>query len=158
MNQSISVAAQVARLPALPMDELWTLWDEFFPQRPYNHHRDYVASRIAYKLQERAFGALSPSVRRKLENIGETGVVPNQKRRGDIQLAAGAVLVREFDGIEHRVTVLPDGQFEYLGQRFRSLSAAARAITGTPWSGPLFFGLKSAKTKRVTVNRQEGRP
>jgi hypothetical protein len=154
----ISVAAQVARLPALPMDELWALWDEFFPQRPCNHHRDYVASRIAYKLQERAFGALSPSVRRKLENIGETGAVPNQKRRGDIQLAAGAVLVREFDGIERRVTVLPDGQFEYLGQRFRSLSAAARAITGTPWSGPLFFGLKSAKTKRVTVNRPEGRP
>lgn len=158
MNPSISVAAQVARLPALPMDELWALWDEFFPQRPCNHHRDYVASRVAYKLQERAFGALSPTVRRKLEKIGETGAVPNQKRRGEIQLAAGAVLVREFDGIEHRVTALPDGQFEYLGQRFRSLSAVARAISGTPWSGPVFFGLKSGKAKRTAADGQERRP
>jgi hypothetical protein len=158
MNPPSSVAAQIARLPTLPMDELWSLWDQFFPQRPRNHHRDYVASRVAYKLQERAFGALSPAVRRKLEKIGETGAVPNQKRRGEISLAAGTVLVREFNGVEHRVAVLPDGQLDYLGQRFRSLSAVARAIAGTSWSGPAFFGLKSAQAKRGAATKQEGRP
>lgn len=157
MNLAASVTAQIARLPTLPMEELWALWDEFFPQRPRNHHRDYVASRVAYKLQERAFGALSPTIRRKLEKIGETGAVPNQKRRGEISLAPGAVLVREFNGAEHRVTALPDGQFEYLGQRFRSLSAVARAITGTPWSGPVFFGLKSNKTTREGSGQENRR-
>ena len=55
----------------------------------------------------------------------------------------GTRLVREWDGVEHCVTVLADG-FEYDGRSFRSLSAIARAITGTRWNGPLFFGLRNA--------------
>lgn len=152
-HDATSVAAELARLPQLSMNELWGLWDRFFDRRPVHHNRDYLEARIAYCVQERAFGALSPVVRRRLEKIGENGVVPGQKRRDEHPLAAGSVLIREYNGIEHRVSVLPDGQFDYLGQRFRSLSAIARAITGTSWSGPVFFGLKQGKT---TV--QEVRP
>ncbi|MPZ24592.1 MAG: DUF2924 domain-containing protein, partial [Dehalococcoidia bacterium] len=64
-----------------------------------------------------------------------------RRRRADDRPATGTRLVRDYQGIEHCVTVLTDG-FEYEGRRFRSLSAVARAITGTRWNGPQFFGLR----------------
>lgn len=59
-----SVAARVAGLPHLSMDDLWKLWDEHFDERPGHHHRGWLESRLAYKIQERAFGGLKPSLRR----------------------------------------------------------------------------------------------
>ena len=69
-DQHTSVAAQVAALPSLPMTEVWVLWDRFFPRRPDKTNRVYLESRIAYKLQEEAFGGLDPDTRRRLVNIG----------------------------------------------------------------------------------------
>jgi hypothetical protein len=63
------------------------------------------------------------------------------------QLKAGTVLVREWHGVSHRVTVLDDG-FDFRGERFRSLSEIARKITGVRWSVPLFFGLKSSASEQ----------
>ncbi len=143
-----TISAQIAQLPSLPMENLWALWDEFFERRPGHHQRAYIESRIAYKLQERAFGGLSAALRRKLEKIGETGDVPNQKRRSETQLAPGTVLVREFNGLTYRVAVLADGCFELDGHPYKSLSAVARAITGTSYSGPVFFGLKPTSRER----------
>ena len=54
----------------------------------------------------------------------------------------GTRLIREWQGVEHTATVLDDG-FEHQGRRYKSLSAVARAITGTRWNGPLFWGLRS---------------
>ena len=99
-------------------------------------------------MQERAFGGLSSHVRRKLEQIGQTGVVPNQKRRDDTELTPGTTLVREYNGITYRVTVLDDVRFDLDGRAFKSLSAVARAITGTSYSGPVFFGLKPTSRAR----------
>ena len=76
-----SVAARVAQLPHLPMDNLWALWDQHFDERPNHHHRTWLELRLAYKIQERAFGGLKGSVRRKLEEIGETGLLPARLRR-----------------------------------------------------------------------------
>ena len=90
-----NVAAQIAQLPTLPMENLWALWDEFFDRRPGHHHRTYLETRIAYKLQERAHGGLPATLRRRLEKIGETGEIPNQKRRSENQVAPGTVMVRE---------------------------------------------------------------
>ncbi|ALN60836.1 hypothetical protein GLE_5495 [Lysobacter enzymogenes] len=59
----------------------------------------------------------------------------------------GSVLIRHFAGHDHVVTVKADGNFDYRGQSFTSLSALAKHITGTPWSGPVFFGLRGAGTK-----------
>ena len=143
-----SIAAQIAQLPSLPMEKLWALWDDFFDRRPGHHQRTHVESRIAYKLQERAFGGLPAALRRRLEKIGETGEIPNQKRRSENQLAPGTVVVREFNGIDHRVTVLNDGHFEYQGRPYKSLSGVARAITGSNCSGPVFFGLKPSHRQR----------
>lgn len=61
MTTQATIADQLAQLPNLPMKNLWALWDEFFDQRPGHHHRTYLENRLAYKLQERAFGSLSPA-------------------------------------------------------------------------------------------------
>lgn len=148
MTTHASIAAQIAQLPQLPMANLWSLWDEFFDRRPGNHHRTYIESRIAYKLQERAFGALPGALRRKLERIGETGEVPNQKRRNESQVTPGTVMVREYNGITYRVMVIDDGRFDLDGRPYKSLSAVARAITGSSYSGPVFFGLKPCHRDR----------
>jgi hypothetical protein len=147
-TQASTTIAQIAQLPNLPMDSLWALWDELFDRRPGHHHRTYLESRIAYKLQERAFGGLSGHVRIKLEKIGETGEIPGHKRRAQSDLAAGTTLVREYDGVTYRVKVMDDGRFDLNGRPFKSLSKVAREITGTVYSGPVFFGLKQPSRAR----------
>jgi hypothetical protein len=148
-TQANSIVAQIAQLPHLPMENLWALWDEFFDRRPGHHHRTYLESRIAYKLQERVFGGLPAALRRRLEKIGLTGEVPNQKRRAESQVAPGTVMIREYNGLTYRVTVLDDGRFELEGRPYQSLSAVARAITGSTYSGPVFFGLKPSHRDRM---------
>lgn len=139
------IAEQIAQLPYLPMENLWALWDQLFEQRPNHRNRTYLETRLAYRLQERAFGGLSPSVRRRLEQIGETGIVPRLSQREANSLLPGTLLTREYDGVVHRVVVRGPGDFEHQGRRYKSLSAIARAITGTQWSGPAFFGLKVSR-------------
>ncbi|MCW7536255.1 DUF2924 domain-containing protein [Aquabacterium sp. A7-Y] len=140
-----SLAEQIAQLPHLDMEQLWARWDALFDDRPAHHNRVYLESRIAYRLQERAFGGLSPSVRRRLESIGETGIVPRLSQREANGLLPGTLLTRVYDGIEHRVVTRGPNDFEYQGRRYRSLSAIARAITGTQWSGPAFFGIRTPR-------------
>lgn len=142
-----SLAARVATLSSLPMKELWALWDTFFPNRPPHHNRDYVEGRVAYKIQEEALGT-ELTVRQQLIRIGEGQSKIKTRRKAEVVIVPGTVLIREFGDREHRVTALGDGGFEYAGQRFKSLSAVARHITGSQWSGPVFFGLiKTRRTK-----------
>lgn len=141
------VAARIAQLPHLPMDSLWALWDQYFDLRPGHHHRAWLESRLAYKIQERAFGGLRPSLKRKLEHIGETGILPARLQRDADRLLPGTVLTRIYDNMQHRVLVHGPRDFEYAGRRFKSLTAVTRAITGTSWSGPVFFGLKPRQRK-----------
>ena len=147
-TQASTTIAQIAQLTNLSMESIWALWDELFDRRPGHHHRTYLESRIAYKLQERAFGGLPGHVRTKLEKIGETGEMPNHKRRAESELSPGTTLVREYDGITYRVKVMDDGRFDLNGRPFKSLSRVAREITGTVYSGPVFFGLKPSSRER----------
>ena len=143
LPDTAAVSARIAQLSLLPMDCIWAMWDEHFGQRPNHHHRTWLESRLAYKLQERAFGGLKVPVRRKLESIGETGVLPKNLQREADRLLPGTILTRIYDDVEHHVLVRGVRDFEYRGQRFTSLTALAKVITGCPWSGPLFFGLKA---------------
>jgi hypothetical protein len=138
---SATVAARVAHLPHMSMNQLWALWDDHFDERPGHHQRVWLESRLAYRMQERAFGGLKPSVRKQLEDIGETGLLPRAMRRDANRLHPGTMLSRVFDDIEHRVLVRGPNDFEYEGRRYTSLTAIACHISGTRWSGPAFFGL-----------------
>lgn len=146
-QHSSSVAAQLATLPSMPMPDLWALWDQHFPRRPAHRNRHYVESRLAYRIQEQAYGALPTPIRRMLVEAGakHSKIKSAAGRSAQTLLMPGTTLIREWDEREYRVTVTPDGLYALDGQVFKSLSAVARHITGTHWSGPKFFGLRDKK-------------
>lgn len=135
--------ATLARLAALPnMDakELKQLWSELFNEPGPNKRSNYLVPRLAWRIQELAYGGLSPQAQRQIDthvrSNKEVSAKPNRIKRPVI----GTRFVRVHRGIEHQVTVTRSG-FEYQGKTYGSLSHVARDITGTRWSGPAFFGL-----------------
>ena len=139
--------AQVAALKILPTAELKRRWRELFETEPPPYNRRFLESRLAYRVQELAYGGLKPETVARLEALGEQldgGKIEVRRKRGDDRPIAGTCLIREYQGIEHTVTVLADG-YEWQGRPYRSLSAIARAITGTRWNGWVFFGLKNQR-------------
>lgn len=153
-----SVVARIAGLPDLSMDEIKALWRELFGNDNPTPNRQFLERRIAYKLQEIEFRKVDPNLlernKRRIKSLMETGKARKLDR--DIRLMPGTVLTREYQGVEHRVTVAQDGQYEFEGRRYPSLSMIAREITGTRWSGPLFFGVK-APAKAKPPKKQGGR-
>jgi hypothetical protein len=145
-DKQTSVAARIAELPCLSMSALWLLWDRYFTRRPSHPNRSHVESRIAYKIQEEAFGGLAVATRERLEAIGaKHSKIKLRAKPREFNFAPGTVLLREWGEREHRVTVTAEGLFEYEGRSFKSLTAVARHITGTHWGGPLFFGLSGKR-------------
>ena len=143
-----SVLARLAGLKTTPTPELKRQWQELFGKEAPPFNRRYIESRLAYRIQELAYGGLRKETVERLVALGEEldgGRAEVRKRRVDGGPIAGTRLIREWQGVEHCVTVLSDGGFEYLGQPYRSLSAIARHITGTRWNGWVFFGLKNTR-------------
>ena len=145
--ENTTIRAQLAALPTMPMAELWALWDQHFPRRPSHRNRHYVQSRLAYRIQELAYGALPTNIRKMLVEAGakRSKIKTNVGRGTPAMLMPGTTLIREWEDRQHRVTVTTDGLYELNGEIFKSLSAAARQITGTRWNGPRFFGLRDSK-------------
>lgn len=146
-QKPVAVRSQLAALPSLPMADLWALWDQHFSRRPTHRNRNYVESRLAYRIQELAYGVLPTNIRKMLVEAGakHSKIKTATVRGTQALLMPGTTLIREWDERQHRVTVTPDGLYELNGQVFKSLSAAARHITGTQWNGPKFFGLRDGK-------------
>ncbi len=140
-----SVAAQIAGLPELQMPEIKTLWQKLFGGDTPTHNRQFLERRIAYRLQEVEFRKVDANLlarnKKRIAVLVDTGKV--KKRDRDFRPAAGTVLTREYQGVLHQVIATQDGQYEFQGRMYPSLSMIAREITGTRWSGPLFFGLKA---------------
>lgn len=140
-----TVLARVAVLKTTPTPELKKQWRELFGKEPPPYNRRFLESRLAYRIQELAYGGLRKETIQRLEALGEEldgGNVVKRRTRVDDRPIAGTRLIREWQGVEHCVTVLHDG-YEYAGRPYKSLSAVARAITGTRWNGWVFFGLKN---------------
>ena len=137
------IAQQLIALGSMSLPELRAEWRRLFRSHPPRHVReDLLVLAIGWKIQEKARGGLTAAEKRRLVRIATELKVPGQQlRNSTIRLKAGSRLVREWRGKTHDVLALENG-FEWNGQRWRSLSAIARAITGTPWSGPRFFGLQ----------------
>ena len=141
------VLPRLAALKTGPIAELKDQWRSLFAAEPPPYNRRFLESRLAYRIQELAYGELTPATLERLEALGEQldgGNVVLRRIRHDDKPIAGTRLIREFRGIEHCVTVRQEG-YEYQGRPYRSLSAIARAITGTRWNGWAFFGLKNAR-------------
>ncbi len=152
---SATLPPSLDALEHLPTSDLKQLWSKRWKNgaMPKKVSRELLVLGLAYDQQVRIQGGLSREAQRRLDAI-----TTSLDRSGKVDLAApirikpGTKLVREWQGEKHEVTVL-DKRFAYRGRQFDSLSEVARAITGTRWSGPVFFGLK-----KVSRSRREKAP
>lgn len=141
------ILARLAAIKAVTIGELKTQWRDLFGSEPPPFNRRYLESRLAYRVQELAYGGLKPDTVKRLEDLGEQldgGNIGLRSVRADLKPIAGTRLIREWQGVEHTVTVTLSG-FEWQGRPYQSLSAIARAITGSRWNGWVFFGLKNKR-------------
>jgi hypothetical protein len=141
-----SVVAQLTALRKMSVVELKQRWEALFGTVAPNNSRSYLEVRLGNRIQELMLGGLSRDTRRVLDLLVKELEGKNTRKAimtDPRKPIPGTRLLREWDGAEHSVTVLRDG-FDWQGRKFKSLSAVARAITGTQWNGYRFFGLREA--------------
>ena len=141
------ILARLAALKAMSVNELKTEWQGLFDAPAPNNSRTFLESRLAYRIQELTYGGPDKQTRRLLDLLADEveGTLTRKAQIADPRNpVVGTKLIREWDGVAHTVTVLREG-FEWDGRRYKSLSAVARAITGTRWNGYRFFGLRERK-------------
>jgi Protein of unknown function (DUF2924) len=135
-----AIEAEIDLIRSLGLDALRTRWRMTFGfMPPPALTKDLIARMIAYRLQEEAYGGLDRAMAKLLDAYARGDKARTELMR---RLKPGTVLVREYRGERHTVTVAPDG-FLWQGTTYGSLSTIARAITGTAWNGPRFFGLRT---------------
>jgi hypothetical protein len=137
------LSEQIAALPSLNKAQLLVIWAENFKKDPPpSLRKELMVPILAYRMQEKEFGGLSNSARRRLREVAASLKTdkPSQER-SDSAPQTGARLLRTWRGQMHEVIATGDG-YLYRGKIYSSLSKIAREITGTRWSGPLFFGVR----------------
>jgi hypothetical protein len=140
-----AIEAEVQRLRSTPIVELRALWRaKFKSDPPKAFGPDLLRRSIAYKVQEDAYGGLDRATTRLLKQLMEQFAKSGGRIVLPRRIKPGSVLIREWKGERHQVTVLEVG-FSYQGKPYESLSQIARLITGTRWNGPKFFGLRADK-------------
>ena len=142
-----TIMARVAALKTMPISDLKHQWRQLFETDPPPFNRRYLESRLAYRIQELAYGGLKKETVERLRVLarqydGKTG--GRSKARSNRLPIAGTRLVREWQGVQRCVTIRAD-DFEFQGRPYKSLSAIAREITGVRWNGWVFFGLKNGR-------------
>jgi hypothetical protein len=139
-----AVEAELDRLAVMPIAQLRVRYREVFrADPPKAFGPDLLRRSVAHRIQEKAYGGLSRSTQRLLDQMMKAfSAKPNGKIVLPRRVKPGSVLVREWKGRSHRVMVLADG-FAYDGNTYGNLSEIAGLITGTRWNGPRFFGLRS---------------
>ena len=170
-NNSQAILKQLAELETMSTEDLRKLWDKLHEAqstsesktnnvdnmpaahrclpRPPRFNRQFLIKRLAHRIQELVYGGLQETTFRRMDRLlddegyDNLGVKsrPKKTKPGDA-LLPGTLLAREWQGERHEVIVGEDRNFEYRGVPYRSLSAVARAITGTRWNGPKFFGCR----------------
>jgi|SRR5882672_10318995 len=143
-RQSVGAAAieaEVDRIRSLGIAALRQRWRLMFGgSPPTGLTKDLIRRMIAYRIQEEAFGGLDRETIKLLDRLARGEKPSTELNR---RLKPGTVLIREYQGERHTVTVVPGG-FLWQDTTYTSLSTIARAITGTAWNGPRFFGLRVA--------------
>ena len=141
------ILARLAALKAMSVNDLKSEWQALFGASAPNNSRGFLEGRLAYRIQELTYGGPDRQTRRLLDLLADEveGTLTRKAQIADPRNpVVGTKLIREWDGVAHNVTVLKEG-FDWGGRRYKSLSAVARAITGTQWNGYRFFGLRERK-------------
>lgn len=141
------LARELVRIRTLNTDELRSLWSKVTGARPTRQLTGELLRRmVMHHVQEQRLGGLDRPTARMLDRMAEgCGVAPTR-------LKIGTVFVREHEGVMHQVMVV-EGGFAWNGQILPSLSATAKAITGTTWNGNRFFGLRKPASDREVSER-----
>jgi Protein of unknown function (DUF2924) len=148
-TEPAAIEAEIAHLRSLALDALRRRWRAVLGRTPPAAlSKDLLGRMVAWRMQEQAFGGLDRESLSFLEGLACHGSSPRR------QLKPGTVLVRDYHGQRHTVTVAPDG-FNWQGTTYASLSAIARAITGTAWSGPRFFALARPNSTSTRSNNRK---
>ena len=143
------VEAEIERIRSLGLDELRARWRATFRSSPPPAFtKDLVARFLCWHIQEQAFGELAFEIATLLD-----GVARGDKLAMDRRLKVGTVLVREYQGERHTVTVVLGG-YAWRDTTYTSLSMVARAITGTSWNGYRFFGLETGRSRSQQMTRR----
>jgi DUF2924 family protein len=139
-----AIEAEIDSLRSLGLDELRSLWRTTLRSSPPPAlTKDLMARFICWHIQEQTLGGLDPDTAKLLDGLAR-GDKPGADRPR--RLKPGTVLVREYQGERHTVTVVPGG-YVWREATYASLSTIARAITGTAWSGPRFFGVRAGANR-----------
>jgi hypothetical protein len=150
-----SIARRLSCLPSSNKAALCKVWRQLFKRDPPPKlQKDLMSRIVAYRLQEQEFGGLSDARRRRLRDLAtafETD--PNAMVSNRPAIKPGTRLVRQWKEQVHVVNV-ETKNYEYKGAHYESLSEIARLITGTRWSGPLFFGLKANQTDKKSLEAE----
>jgi len=150
----LTVLEQVTALGRTPLPQLRERWKALFGREaPAAYKADQLVRRLAWRVQEIHFGGLSQKAQEGLRRVAAEDDLAGSRRRAPRRragaIAPGTRLVRSWGGADHVITATADGDFEYAGKRFRTLTAVALAITGQHMSGPRFFGLAASKESRT---------
>jgi len=136
-----SLAEQLARLHHLDRQQLGDLWRETYQtEPPHKVGADFLRGAIAYRLRENVHGGLKPSIHRYLLRLAQEMAAGKRHVSAPATIKPGTRLIREWHGKTYEVVVMSDGVL-LNGEHLKSLTEAARKITGAKWSGPRFFGL-----------------
>ena len=140
-ENDLSIIKQIIALQSMNEDSLLSMWDKFFDYKPEVSSRQHMISKVAYKIQELAYGGVDPATEEKIREQAKKTSLKNKKKK-KFQPQVGTKIVKEYHDRTHEVLVVEDG-FAYEGEVFKSLSAIANKITGTKWNGLKFFGVAS---------------
>jgi hypothetical protein len=163
----MNIVKEVAAMERMTVDQLRAKFAEVFGEHTNGRHKEWLIKRIAWRMQANAEGGLSERARQRAAELANDAdlrvTAPRQPRPApdaeartktvaasvgtSTELLPGTMLKREYKGRTIRVIVLDDG-FEYEGERHKSLTAVAKAVTGKHWNGFHFFGLRSAGGER----------
>jgi Protein of unknown function (DUF2924) len=150
-----AIEAEIDRVRSLGVDALRTLWRTTFRSSPPPaFSKDVLARFLYWHIQEQAFGGLDPKTAKHLDGFARGDRSPADRSRC---LKPGTVLLREYQGERHTVTVVANG-YVWREAAYASLSSIARAITGTAWNGPRFFGLRIDKGTTVSPDAADASP
>jgi hypothetical protein len=142
------VARQISGLRSMSRAQLLDLWQTVYRKAaPPGIRREILVPFLAYKIQENAYGGLKPSVRAELRRIAQSLKSNPNGLRSRARIKPGSRILRRWGGEMHEVFVTESG-YKYRGTSYQNLSQIARRVTGTRWSGPAFFGLKTMKPSR----------
>ena len=142
-NEDLKIMRQIMSLQDRKLPELKTLWEKMFDHSPAISSREYMIAKIAYRIQELAYGGVDEATKDKIQAAAREIKRPKSTGSKKFRPMIGTKIMKEYKGNVIEVLVVPDG-FSYAGEIYKSLSSIATKITGTKWNGLKFFGVAGA--------------